>query len=135
FWGTSGPQETDARGFFERLGLSTRAAPLLESPSGESRRGEERASNLSMGERQILSFARAFASEPRIWILDEATANMDSGTAALLLRSLETPAHGKTPLLIAHRLATVRTADRILVLHRGALIEQGTHKELMSLNG
>jgi ATP-binding cassette subfamily B protein len=127
FWGTSGPSESDARALFDTMGLS--GNPIA------TRRIEERASNLSMGERQILSFARAFASDPRIWILDEATANMDSGTEALLQRSLEAAARGKTTILIAHRLATVRTADQIVVLHKGALIEQGNHLDLMARNG
>ncbi|HUP56016.1 MAG TPA: hypothetical protein VM598_01090, partial [Bdellovibrionota bacterium] len=67
--------------------------------------------------------------------LDEATANMDSSTELLLQRSLETAAQGRTTILIAHRLATVRSADRILVLHKGALVEQGAHDELMRANG
>jgi ATP-binding cassette subfamily B multidrug efflux pump len=95
----------------------------------------ERGSNLSMGEKQVLAFARAIAGQPRIWILDEATANMDSQTEESLQRSLEEASQSRTSILIAHRLATVKAADVILVLHRGALQEKGSHTELLALNG
>ena len=108
--------------------------PLGESASG-SEELLERGGNLSMGERQVLAFARALASDPGIWILDEATANMDSGSEELLQQSLDTAARGKTSILIAHRLATVRSADRILVLHKGVLVEQGRHEELVRTDG
>jgi ATP-binding cassette subfamily B protein len=132
FWGTSMASESQALEFFSAMGQD---ASLLENPDGSSRRLEERASNLSMGEKQLMAFGRAFAADPRLWILDEATANMDSSTEALLLRSLASASKDKTAILIAHRLATVKDADRILVLHKGSLIEQGTHSELMALNG
>lgn len=99
------------------------------------RRIEERGSNLSMGEKQLLAFSRAKATQPRIWILDEATANMDSETEAGLQASLDEASSGRTTILIAHRLATVRFADRIAVLHKGVLVEQGRHEELVSLDG
>jgi ATP-binding cassette subfamily B protein len=95
----------------------------------------ERGANLSMGEKQVLAFSRALAAQPSIWILDEATANMDSQTEALLQESLESASRGRTALLIAHRLATVRTADLILVLHHGTLQEKGRHAELLAQNG
>jgi ATP-binding cassette subfamily B multidrug efflux pump len=95
----------------------------------------ERGTNLSMGERQVLGFARALAAEPSVWILDEATANVDSESEAELGRVLDQATRGHTALLIAHRLATVRDADRILVLHHGSLVEQGTHAELMRSDG
>jgi ATP-binding cassette subfamily B protein len=96
---------------------------------------EERGSNLSMGERQVLAFARALAVSPAIWILDEATANMDSETEDRLQESLGSASKGRTTLLIAHRLATVRSADLILVLHKGILVEEGDHAALMELDG
>ncbi|MFL5813683.1 MAG: ABC transporter ATP-binding protein [Bdellovibrionia bacterium] len=95
----------------------------------------ERGSNVSMGERQILAFARALDKKPAIWILDEATANMDSDSESLLQKSLEKASKGRTSLLIAHRLATVRQADLIIVLHKGVMLEKGNHTELMSMNG
>jgi ATP-binding cassette subfamily B protein len=124
FWGEVARRKPDE--LLTKLGLDPKLA---------SKPIEERASNLSMGERQVMAFARAYVAEPSIWILDEATANMDSGTEAELQRSLDEAARGKTTLLIAHRLSTVRTADRILVLHKGALIEQGSHAELMVVDG
>lgn len=96
---------------------------------------QERGSNLSMGEKQVVAFARALTAEPRIWILDEATANMDSDSERILGTSLERAAQNLTTLLIAHRLATVRMADEILVLHKGVSVERGTHQKLLHLNG
>lgn len=96
---------------------------------------DERGSNLSMGERQLLAFTRALEGRPDLWILDEATANVDSESEEKLGRALEEAARGKTLIMIAHRLATIRRADQILVLHKGALVEKGNHEELLRLNG
>lgn len=96
---------------------------------------EERGSNFSMGERQVIAFARAMVSDPKIWILDEATANMDSRTEAVLQQALNQMSAKSTTLLIAHRLATVRSSDRIIVLHKGHLVEIGDHETLMNRNG
>lgn len=95
----------------------------------------ERGSNLSMGEKQVISFIRALATDPQIWILDEATSNMDSGTEEMLQRQLDDGARGRTTLLIAHRLATVRAADRIIVINHGELVEQGRHEDLVRSHG
>jgi ABC-type multidrug transport system fused ATPase/permease subunit len=95
----------------------------------------ERGSNVSMGERQVLAFARALDKKPSIWILDEATANMDSNSESLLQKSLEQASAGRTSILIAHRLATVRKADLIIVLHKGVMIEKGNHDELLNHDG
>lgn len=95
----------------------------------------ERGGNLSMGERQVLAFARALAQRPSIWILDEATANVDSESERRLEGWLEKASSGRTSILIAHRLATVRSADLIIVLHRGQVVEQGDHSRLMSSDG
>jgi ATP-binding cassette subfamily B protein len=95
----------------------------------------EKGVNFSMGERQMIAFARALVIDPKIWILDEATANLDSQTEEILQRAVDQASHGRTSFFIAHRLATVRSADRILVLHQGHLVESGTHAELVALEG
>jgi ATP-binding cassette, subfamily B, multidrug efflux pump len=96
---------------------------------------QERGANLSMGERQVLAFARALSAQPLIWILDEATANVDSESERRLGELLDKSASGRTTLLIAHRLSTVRSADLIIVLHKGLLVERGNHEELMRIRG
>jgi ATP-binding cassette subfamily B protein len=96
---------------------------------------DERGANLSMGERQILAFARAIEKNPDVWILDEATANVDSDTEIRFGRALDRATAGKTLLVIAHRLATIRKSDQILVLHKGNLIEKGDHATLLRAGG
>jgi len=93
---------------------------------------DERGSNFSAGERQLLAFARAVYREAPILILDEATASVDSDTEARLQRALEAVMEGRTALMIAHRLSTIRAADRIVVFHKGRVVESGTHDELMA---
>jgi ATP-binding cassette subfamily B protein len=95
----------------------------------------ERGVNLSVGQRQLLSFARAIIGNPRIIILDEATANIDTQTELLIQRALQRVLEGRTSIVIAHRLSTVRNADKIIVLNRGRLVEMGTHKELLDVGG
>ena len=101
----------------------------LEEPLGE------RGVTLSVGERQLLSFARALAFDPRILVLDEATSSVDSELEARIESALETLMRGRTSLVIAHRLSTVQNADRILVMHHGELRETGTHEELLERGG
>ncbi len=96
---------------------------------------QERGLNLSLGQRQLLSFARAIVSDPRILVLDEATANIDSYTETLIQRALARLLMGRTAVVIAHRLSTIRGADKILVLNLGELVEMGTHGELIQENG
>lgn len=95
----------------------------------------ERGVNLSVGQRQVVSFARALNTDPAIWILDEATANMDSGSEKELGDWLAKASSGRTSLSVAHRLSTVKAADLIVVLHKGVLIEAGSHERLLALNG
>ncbi|MFB9274779.1 ABC transporter ATP-binding protein [Cohnella cellulosilytica] len=112
------------------------AASFVEQlPNGYDEPVVERGSTLSSGQRQLISFARALAFDPSILILDEATASIDSETEGLIQRALRVVSEGRTTLVIAHRLSTIRDADQILVLHRGELVERGTHDELMALRG
>jgi len=96
---------------------------------------QERASNLSVGQKQLLAFARALAADPAILVLDEATSSIDTETERLIQDAMEKLMADRTSIVIAHRLSTVRRADRILVMHHGQLCEQGTHEELLALDG
>ena len=90
---------------------------------------------LSTGEKQLVSFARAVLADPKIFVLDEATASIDTKTEALIQEAISTMLTGRTSFLIAHRLSTIRKADMILVVRQGKIIERGTHQELMALGG
>ncbi|MGH7472964.1 MAG: ABC transporter ATP-binding protein, partial [Candidatus Methylomirabilales bacterium] len=112
------------------------ASPVVERlPAGLDTRLTERGASLSMGERQLIGLARALAYAPDILILDEATSSVDPATEAAFARRLRDLAAGKTVLVIAHRLQAAAEADRILVLHHGALAEEGTHQELLRRGG
>ncbi|MDP9236849.1 MAG: ABC transporter ATP-binding protein/permease [Chloroflexota bacterium] len=109
---------------------------INELPDGYQHKLVERGANLSTGQKQLLAFARSVAFDPEVMlVLDEATANIDSETEALIQESLQRLTARRTSIIIAHRLATVRGADRIIVLHHGAITEQGTHDELLALRG
>jgi len=95
----------------------------------------ERGSNLSVGQRQLLSFARALAFNPRILILDEATSSVDTQTEMLIQEALEKLLKGRTSIVIAHRLSTIKNSDRIVVMHKGMIKEQGSHSELLAQGG
>jgi len=95
----------------------------------------ERGGNLSVGQKQLLAFARALAADPDILVLDEATSSIDTETERLIQDALPRLIQGRTAIVIAHRLSTVREADRILVLHHGRLAEEGTHEELLRKGG
>ena len=96
---------------------------------------QERGSNLSVGQRQLLSFARAVLADPRILVLDEATANVDTQTEVIIQRALSTLLKNRTSFVIAHRLSTIRDADRVVVLNRGEIAEIGNHDELLAHDG
>lgn len=104
-------------------------------PGGIDEPVVERGSTLSAGQRQLITFARALAHDPAILILDEATASIDSETEGLIQNALQVVSRGRTTFVIAHRLSTIRDADQIIVLHKGTIVERGTHDELMQLQG
>lgn len=108
---------------------------IQELPQGYNAPVSERGSSFSTGQRQLLAFARTVASQPKILILDEATANIDSETESLVQASLAKMRQGRTTIAIAHRLSTIQDANCIFVLDKGRIIESGTHKELLALGG
>jgi ATP-binding cassette subfamily B multidrug efflux pump len=109
---------------------------LLDSlPQGVETGVSERGATFSVGQRQLISFARALAHNPRFMILDEATSSVDTKTELLIREALDRLLEGRTALVIAHRLSTIQHADRILVFHKGRLREQGSHQQLLALRG
>nr|MCU0227500.1 ATP-binding cassette domain-containing protein [Bryobacterales bacterium] len=104
-------------------------------PEGFAQPVKERGEGLSTGQKQLVSFARALAHSPRFLILDEATSSVDSETEQKVRDALNRMVQGRTSIIIAHRLSTIHKADRILVMHRGELREQGPHRELLALKG
>jgi ATP-binding cassette subfamily B protein len=113
------------------------AAPFIARlPGGYEYEVRERGSNLSVGQRQLLAFSRAVAFNPEVLlILDEATSSVDTETEALIQEALERLLHGRTSIVIAHRLSTIRHVDRIIVLHKGRVVEDGSHEELLEKRG
>ncbi|MDF2002424.1 ABC transporter ATP-binding protein [Bacillus pumilus] len=108
---------------------------LKHLPKGFDEPVVEKGSTLSSGERQLISFARALAYDPAILILDEATANIDTETEAIIQRALDVVKEGRTTFVIAHRLSTIKKADMILVLEKGEIVERGSHDQLMQQEG
>jgi ATP-binding cassette subfamily B protein len=124
---------------FEEIQASakvTNVASFIEQlPQGYDTQLRERGTNLSGGQKQLLAFARSAIRDPRVLVLDEATASLDVGTEALIQQALDRLLEKRTAIIIAHRLSTIRNVDRILVLKRGQLIESGSHEELLQQNG
>ena len=108
---------------------------IMKLPNGYETELEQRGGNLSLGQRQLISFARAIVADAKILVLDEATASIDSYTEMLIQQALVRLMEGRTGMVIAHRLATIRGADRIIVLQDGEIIEMGNHDELMEMGG
>lgn len=108
---------------------------LARLPGGLDHHVEERGQNLSVGERQLIAFARALVHDPAILVLDEATSSIDTETERWIQEGLAALRRGRTTIVVAHRLSTVRDADQILVLRRGQVVERGTHAELLGLPG
>ena len=104
-------------------------------PEGVDHVLTERGSSLSVGEKQLLAFARVLAHNPDFLVLDEATAHVDTETELLIEKAIETILDGRTSIVVAHRLSTIRRADRIIVLHKGKIRESGTHAELLKAGG
>ena len=127
---TTSNDEKKARKALSRVGGDF----ILENRSLDSK-VEVGGSNFSTGEKQLICLARALAKDPKILILDESTANIDSETEQNVSRAIEELKQGRTTLIIAHRLSTIKNADMIYVLRKGKVIENGTHEQLLSLNG
>jgi ATP-binding cassette subfamily B protein len=104
-------------------------------PEGYDTKLDDDSANVSQGERQLLTIARAFLADPEILILDEATSSVDTRTEVLIQRAMARLLAGRTSFVIAHRLSTIRDADLILVMNQGQIVEQGTHEELLAAQG
>ncbi|HYT20011.1 MAG TPA: ABC transporter ATP-binding protein [Candidatus Polarisedimenticolia bacterium] len=130
--GTPGIDRTTVEHAVEEIGLGEFIRSL---PEGVASNVNERGSTLSVGQRQLINFARTLAHNPRFLILDEATSSVDTKTELLIREALNRLLSGRTALVIAHRLSTIQHADRILVFHKGRLREQGAHQELLSQRG
>ena len=119
----SAAETVNAAGFISRL------------PGGYAHEVIERGAAFSAGQRQLLSFARTLAFKPSVLILDEATANIDTETEALIQDALGKLMEGRTTIIVAHRLSTIQNADKIIVMHKGRILEEGNHQELLSQGG
>ncbi len=108
---------------------------VMSLPGGYDYVVQERGMTLSAGQRQLIAFIRAFVYDPKLFILDEATATIDTHTEQLLQKALDKISKGRTSIIIAHRLATIKNADKIIVFDKGEIVEQGSQKELLNMNG
>src|SRR5262249_17498893 len=130
--GTESITRADTERALREVGLG----PFIDSlPQGVDTPVTERGSTLSVGQRQLVSFARALAHDPKFMILDEATSSVDTKTELLIREALDRLLSGRTSVVIAHRLSTIQHSNRILVFHKGRLREQGSHQELLLVRG
>lgn len=116
----------------ETIQLASANEFIQNLPNGIEEIAHERGNSFSAGQKQLLAFARIFAHNPSIFVLDEATANIDTKTEELIQKSIDKISKEKTSIFIAHRLSTIINVDKIIVLNNGEIIEQGTHNELLS---
>ena len=121
------------KNIMESLELASASKFVKNMPNGVNEIAYERGSSFSAGEKQLLAFARIFAHNPSIFILDEATANIDTETESLIQKSIDKISEEKTSIFIAHRLSTIVNVDKIIVLSEGEILEQGNHDELMKI--
>jgi ABC-type multidrug transport system fused ATPase/permease subunit len=120
----------------ERAARAVHANHFIEAmPEGYATEVRERGATLSVGQKQLLSFARALAHDPRVLILDEATSSVDTETEGLIQDALRVLLEGRTAIVIAHRLSTIQNVDEILVMHKGRIRERGTHQQLLLQRG
>lgn len=108
---------------------------IMKLPGNYDYNVKERGNSLSTGQRQLISFVRAYVYNPKILVLDEATSSIDTETEELIQEAIDKLTQGRTSIIVAHRLSTIKKADNIIVLDKGKIMEQGTHEELLSLNG
>ena len=108
---------------------------IKKLPDGYATQVHERGNGLSVGQKQLLSFARALAFNPRVLILDEATSSIDTETEILIRQAMERLMKGRTSLAVAHRLSTIQSVDKIIVIHKGRVREMGTHQQLLNERG
>jgi ABC-type multidrug transport system fused ATPase/permease subunit len=131
-YGRPAASDADIEAAAKTMGIHDR---IMQLAHGYETHVHERGALLSHGQRQLISFVRALLADPRLLILDEATASIDTETEQLVQAGLATLLHGRTAFIIAHRLSTVRHADRIMVLDRGRLVEIGSHETLLQQRG
>ena len=129
--GRAQPDRGRAEAALRKIG----ALELFERRGGLDARVDERGQNFSAGERQLVAFARALYRDTPIVVLDEATASIDSNTEKKMQAALDAVMKGRTAIVIAHRLSTIRAVDRIVVFHKGRIVEVGTHEELLRKGG
>jgi ABC-type multidrug transport system fused ATPase/permease subunit len=130
-----GDSGIDDRDVWRALDMAGAEDFISHLPSGMDEPVTERGATFSAGQRQLLSFARAIAHDPAVFVLDEATANIDTETERQIQHSVTQLSSGRTTIIIAHRLSTIRDCDRIYVMRKGRIREQGTHGELLALDG